>query len=112
MRANLVVVVVPVMPKVASVANVLEVVLVEELVTDASVQALSECVFHGLSGPDEGVLNPVGVGPGIKHFAGEFRSVVGADSNWFYVSSHRLVQHARYLANWHSQVEFHSGAAA
>ena len=86
-RAKLVVVVVPVTPEIASVANAPEAVLVEELVADASVQALSECVLHGLSGSGELVLNPVGVGPGIKRFASEFRSVVGTDSGRLAVSS-------------------------
>ena len=86
-RANLVVVVVPVMPEIASVATAPKAVLVEELVADASVQALGECVLYGLSGPDEVVLNPVSVGPGIKRFAGNFRPVVGTDSGRLAVDS-------------------------
>ena len=75
----------PIRAEIPGMPDARETVLVQELVTDTTVQALGERVLLGFARPNEVVLDSVQIGPRVEGFAGELRSVVGPDSLWLAV---------------------------
>ena len=90
-RPHSVVVLAPVGSEVTHVPEASEAMLVEELVPDATVEALREGVLDRLSRPDEVMLDLVGIAPGVEGSAGELRSIVRSDSSWLTIGLNGLV---------------------
>ena len=109
-RSRFVVVAVPVSAEVACVPDAPETMLIEELVTDASIQALRQRVLHGLPWTNEVMLDASFVSPRTERLARELRAIVTPDSTRLAVRLDGVVQHAREALGRHRDIEFQGDA--
>ena len=75
-RSKLVVIVAPLGDQIPGIPDDLEAILVQELAPYTPVESLGERVFHGPARPDELVLDPVPVDPGVQCARPELQAVV------------------------------------
>ena len=111
MRSCDVVVLEPVSPEISCMREASKAVLVQELVPDAAVEALSERVLDRLSWPDEVVLDPMRVAPGVERSARELWAIVCPDSAGLPIRLDGPVQDSSHSLCWQGHVEFHGHAA-
>ena len=86
-------------------------VLVQELVPDAAVEALSERVLDRLSWPDEVVLDAMRVAPGVERSTRELRAIVRPDSARLSIRLDGPVQDSCHSLCRQGHVEFDGYAA-
>ncbi len=112
MRSHEVVVLSPVSTEISGVLKAPEAMLIEELVSEPSVEALSERILDRLPWSNEVMFDALGAAPGVEGLARELRSVVTADSPWLAIRLDRSIEDAGDSLCRQGNIKLHADVAA